>query len=180
MTANSRSLSRVGTWVPVLCFVLGTSRGTWSCDLGVHAKVAAEIAEDFKSPEWAFIEGFASHIALDYVNYGTTLYFDHKTKNSDLLPLSLALNGMTLYQVYHKYKKTKNKQYLYAALGGIAPDLIEAVYRLNSNSDDDHLFPWHDRRKVLFFDEPSGAPGVGRRAAKLNLAMTLAVYRVHF
>ncbi|OIO92102.1 MAG: hypothetical protein AUJ92_14905 [Armatimonadetes bacterium CG2_30_59_28] len=150
------------------------------CDLGVHAKVPAEITKDASSKEIAFVEGFASHIALDYLTYGTTLYWGGDTQNKDLLPITLAVNGATLYQVYRKYKKTKNKKYLYGALGGIAPDVIEGIYRLSSANDDDHLFPWHDRTTTLLFHDAPGEGNTARRAAKLNIALTLAVYKIDF
>ena len=151
-----------------------------ACDLGVHAKVPAELAENVKSKELAFIEGFASHIALDYLTYGTTLYWGGELENKDILPFSLVVNGATLYQVYKKFKKTKNKQYLYAALGGVAPDVIEGLYRLTTSNDDDHLFPWHDRRSTLLFHDPPSAGNTARRAAKLNIVLTLAVYKINF
>lgn len=169
--------------VLVLASILlpGACREVRCCDLGVHAKVAAEVAEGFKSSEWAFVEGFASHIALDYLTYGSTFFWGGEvTQDKDLLAIAVVANSAELYQVYRKYKKTKNKKYLYAAIGGIAPDLIEGLYRMKSRNDDDHLFPWHDRRHTLIFDDPAGAPGVHRKSAKLNIALTLATYELHF
>jgi hypothetical protein len=155
---------------------------TLGCDLGVHTKVAAELAEHSGNPALAFAEGFASHIALDHLTYGSTFFWNGRAtqETKDLLPIALAVNAAELRQVYRKYKKTKNRQYLYGALGGLAPDLLEMVYRLKTNNDENDLFPWHDRQSTLIFDEPAGAPGVHRRSTKLNIALTIATYKLDF
>ena len=147
-------------------------------DLGNHAKVGALLGRECDDATQALLAGFASHIALDYVIYGTTLYSDGDMYNSDYLVPTLAINILQFRQVYKQYKLTKDTKLLHGALGAILPDLVDMVYH-GLLDKEGYVFGWHGRRSTLLIDEPPNLHS-SRKAAQYNLLIGATLWSVKF
>jgi hypothetical protein len=167
---------RIASSVPLLLLALCVP--AHATDLGNHAKVGALLGKDCDDATQAFLTGFASHIALDYVIYGTTLYSDGETYNSDYLVPTLVANVVQLRQVYKQYKRTKDTKLLHGALGAILPDLVDMVYH-GLLDKEGYVFGWHGRRSTLLIDEPPNVHA-SRRAAQYNLLIGATLWSVKF
>lgn len=161
-------------WI-LMFFLGGAARAT---DLGAHAKVGALLGEHCDNEFQACMAGIASHDILDHMIYGTTLYDEGSMYNTGYLVPVIILNVAELRQVYKQYRKTKDKNLLWGAIGGILPDVADSIYHgmMNKNG---YLFSWHKRRTTWLVKEPPSADA-SRKAARWNLLIGATVWSLKF
>jgi hypothetical protein len=165
--------------VTLVATLMVSSHSAWAGDIGVHAKLGGMLGKRSGNAREAFFKGFASHIAFDYVIYGSVVYSEGEFVNDETIPLTVAVNIIELRQTWKYYKKTKDKKFLNGALGAMAPDLIEVVNKFVFGRDK-FIFGWHNRQSTLLINEPTSAPGVSKRANLINAGIGVVVYQLKF
>jgi hypothetical protein len=155
------------------------SRSVWAGDIGVHSKIGGLLGRNSGNAKEAFFKGFVSHIAFDYVIYGSVVFSEGKFINDETIPLTVALNLAELNQTWKHYKKTKDNKFLMGALGGMAPDLIEVINKFIFGRDR-FVFGWHNRQSTLLVNDPTSAEGVSKRVNYLNAGIGIVMYQVKF
>jgi len=163
----------------VMVAALSGSRSAWAGDIGVHAKIGGLLGKNSGNAKEAFFKGFVSHIAFDYVIYGSVVFSEGEFINDETIPLTVGLNIVELNQVWKHYKKTKDKKFLSGVLGAMAPDLIEVINKFIFGRDK-FIFGWHNRQSTLLVNEPTSAEGVSKKVNYINAGIGIVMYQVKF